>query len=158
MRWKREWYSRLFGLLAAVLLAILIPYDRLPDSFGRWKLIVLVTCGFGIGTVAGRVIFALQERIRAPNYPHNGAKRECSDEPLILVIIPALVEILAIHEREKGSALTEAEVLEIRNKSVCMVLPLSEAAKLAEGRGFDDIDPDDAWNQWQAIRGSFEFK
>lgn len=77
---------------------------------------------------------------------------ESSNDPLIPVFIPPLVQILAMKEREKGAPLTEAEVLEIRGKGVCMMLPLSQAAKLAEGRGYDDINPANVWAEWEVMR------
>jgi len=79
---------------------------------------------------------------------------DSSNDPLIPVFIPPLVQILAMKEREKGAPLTEAEVLEIRDKGVCMMLPLSHATKLAEGRGYDDLDPANVWAEWQVIRNN----
>lgn len=46
------------------------------------------------------------------------------EEPLIPVFIPALVVLLLDAERRKGSPLTEEEVLHIRDKGVCIVLPV----------------------------------
>lgn len=44
------------------------------------------------------------------------------------------------------------EVNAIRDKCVCIMLPLSDARKMAEARGYDDIDPRAAWEQWQIAR------
>ena len=74
------------------------------------------------------------------------------DQPLMLVPVPPLVALLANREREKGSPLTEAEVNEMRDNCVCINLPLSEARKMAEARGYDDINPEVAWDQWQVAR------
>jgi hypothetical protein len=73
------------------------------------------------------------------------------DDPLIPVPIPPLVMILHLKERDKGAPLTEAEVLAVRGSCVCMMMRRSDAALLAKRRGYDDIDPEHAWEQWQAI-------
>ena len=73
-------------------------------------------------------------------------------DPMIPVFIPSLVSVLLSREKAKGSPLTEAEVLEIRDQGVCMMLRLSEAAKLVKSRGYDDIDPEECWEEWQRVR------
>ena len=78
------------------------------------------------------------------------------DDPLVLVPIPALVAVLLHREQEKGSPLTEAEVLAIRDSAVCEALRYSAAAAIAEGRGYDDIAPEHAWEEWNAIRPSLQ--
>ncbi|MBY0456673.1 MAG: hypothetical protein K2V38_04995 [Gemmataceae bacterium] len=45
-----------------------------------------------------------------------------AEPKLIPVFIPALVVQLVHSEREKGRALTEAEVLAIRDRGACMVI------------------------------------
>jgi hypothetical protein len=74
------------------------------------------------------------------------------DEPLFFVFMPSLVSILAGREQDKGSPLTPAEVLEIRDGGTCVMLPRSEAMKVFEERGYDDIDPESAWEEWQEVR------
>jgi len=71
---------------------------------------------------------------------------------LVVTPVPALVEVLLFKEREKGSPLTEAEVVEIRDKAVCIALPLSERIAMDEARGYADLDPENAWEQWQEVR------
>jgi hypothetical protein len=73
-------------------------------------------------------------------------------DPLIPVFIPALVQLLAIQEQAKGAPLTESEVLEIRGKGICMMMPHSKAMKMDEARGYPDINPANVWQEWQAIR------
>lgn len=75
-----------------------------------------------------------------------------SDEPLIPVPVPPLVALLAHLEREKGAPLTEAEVTDIRDNCVCIMLPVSAVQKMAKSRGYDDINPEAAWEQWQVVR------
>lgn len=68
-----------------------------------------------------------------------------------VVPIPALSAILVAKEREKGSPLTESEVLAIRDGAVVMVLP-DKGEPLVERRVYTDIDPQKCWQQWQVLR------
>lgn len=77
-----------------------------------------------------------------------------ADEALLIIPIPALVAVLLAAENRKGAPLTEAEVLEIRDGAVCMAVPAYAAEKMAEARGYADIDPERAWEEWQAFRQS----
>ena len=63
-----------------------------------------------------------------------------SAEPLIPMPVPAIVVLLTNLERKKGAPLTEAEVNDIRDKCACIMLPVSAVQKMAESRGYDDID------------------
>lgn len=71
---------------------------------------------------------------------------------LQLVFVPSLVSILYHHEQLKGDALTEAEVLSIRDKSIVIALPVDEAQKMTQARGYTDIASEDCWRQWCAVR------
>jgi hypothetical protein len=73
-------------------------------------------------------------------------------DPIIPVFVPSLRSTLRDRERSKGSPLTEAEVLEIRGRAPTMRIRLSEAAKLAKSRGYDDLDPDHVWEEWTRVR------
>jgi hypothetical protein len=75
-----------------------------------------------------------------------------NDERLIPTFVPPLVTLLVNAERQKGSSLDPAEVAAVRDRGVCIMLPESEAVKLAQARGYGDIDPERAWEQWQAVR------
>jgi hypothetical protein len=72
-----------------------------------------------------------------------------SDQQLIPVFIPALVTLLAHSEQLKGSPFTEQEVLEVRDKGACIMMRVDNALALDEKRGYGDIDPEQAWEQWQ---------
>lgn len=74
------------------------------------------------------------------------------DEAVVPVPIPALVALLLRAEQLKGSPLTESEVSRIRDDAVCMAMTLDMKRALEEKRGYPDIDPEDAWNQWQVAR------
>jgi hypothetical protein len=71
---------------------------------------------------------------------------------LFLTFIPALVTVLLNRETAKGSPLTEQEVIEIRDKAAVVALPEEAAAAVAEQRGYQDIDPERCWEQWQEVR------
>lgn len=73
-------------------------------------------------------------------------------EELCLVFIPALSVVLQSAEMNKGSPLTEPEVLKIRDEATCIVLPFGVALKAENERGFRDIVAEDCWNEWQRLR------
>lgn len=74
------------------------------------------------------------------------------EEDLVPTPIPALIAILLNKEREKGSPLTEAEVIEIRDNAICMMLPASVKMQMEESRGYPDLNPEYVWEQWQTAR------
>jgi len=80
---------------------------------------------------------------------------EEKEEELVPTPIPALITILLNKEKEKGSQLTESEVLEIRDNAVCMMLPISAMLKMEESRGYPDLHPEYVWEQWQEARIEF---
>jgi len=71
---------------------------------------------------------------------------------MIPMFIPSLLSTLRSREKAKGAPLTESEVLEVRHRAASMMLRLSEAAKLVKSRGYEDLDPDQCWAQWQEMR------
>jgi hypothetical protein len=75
-----------------------------------------------------------------------------TDDELVPTFIPSLVALLCHDEKARAAPLTREEVLAIRDNGVCIMLPRSQAAKLAESRGYDDIDPEQVWEQWQVVR------
>ena len=75
-----------------------------------------------------------------------------NNEELLLVHVPALVAVLLNAENEKESALTESEVIEIRDSAQCIAMPMDVAEKVAEDRGYADINPENAWEEWQTVR------
>ena len=74
------------------------------------------------------------------------------DPQLIPVFIPALIVLLHHAERAKGSPLTEQEVLAVRDKGICMMMRQEHAIALDEKRGYNDLDPQHVWEQWQEAR------
>ena len=77
-----------------------------------------------------------------------------SEHLLVIVPVPSLVAILLHREQEKGAPLTEQEVLALRDGAPCIAMPHDVAAKVAEERGYDDIRPENAWEDWNAVRPS----
>ena len=73
-------------------------------------------------------------------------------DDLVPVFIPALVALLLNQERAKGSSLTRAEVEELRDRSVVMQMGIETARTLAAERGYEDVDPELAWEQWRVAR------
>jgi len=45
--------------------------------------------------------------------------------------------------------LTEDEVNGARDDCSCIAMPASAAAKVSEGRGYSDLDPENIWEEWQ---------
>jgi hypothetical protein len=77
---------------------------------------------------------------------------ETSNDPLCLVFIPALVTVLYAAEKQKGSPLTEQEVIDIRDKATCIALPFSVALESEKQRGYPDIVAENCWEEWRAAR------
>lgn len=73
-------------------------------------------------------------------------------EGLVITFMPSLVSVLLRHEKEKGSPLTEQEVLDIRNRAAAAALPVEAAANVVQERGYRDIDPTHCWEEWQRYR------
>jgi hypothetical protein len=78
------------------------------------------------------------------------------DEELVPVPIPPLGVLLLELEKQKGSPLTEAEVLDARDNCVCMMMRVSDQRGLEEKRGFRDIDPENCWAEWLAFRAEVD--
>ncbi len=77
-------------------------------------------------------------------------------EPMVPVFLNPLALLLAGRERQKGSPLTEAEVLEVRDEAACTQVSLSRAEKfyasLDAQMPIPRLDPERIWEQWLAIR------
>ncbi len=76
------------------------------------------------------------------------------NERLHIVPVPSLVATLLHAEQDKGVPLTEAEVLGIRDKCPSVAMTDEVLSKVVARRGYDDINPENAWEEWQAIRPS----
>lgn len=72
-----------------------------------------------------------------------------NEEDLLLVPVPALVAVLTRLESEKGAPLSEAEVLDARDKAACIAMPRHAYEAICERRGYRDIEPEYAWAAWR---------
>lgn len=71
---------------------------------------------------------------------------------LTLVFVPALVATLLAAENKAGRALTCEEVEAIRDESGCIALEPRDAQQMERKRGYADLEPALAWEQWQIAR------
>jgi len=74
------------------------------------------------------------------------------EDDLIITPVPALVAVLLAKEKEKGAPLTQVEVEQIADKAECIAMPRHARKKVDETRGYQDIDPEQAWEQRQRVR------
>lgn len=84
--------------------------------------------------------------------PASGAPVESDDDPLVATFTPPLVAILFRAEQSYGASLTREQVLAIRDACSCIMLRESIAAATAQQRGYEDLNPELAWEQWQEVR------
>ena len=73
-------------------------------------------------------------------------------EELVTYPMPSLVATLLNRERAKGSPLTAAEVIEIRDGCPSIAVTIDVAEKIDAERGYKDIDPERCWEEWQEAR------
>ncbi|WP_207283112.1 hypothetical protein [Pseudomonas sp. FW300-N2F2] len=73
-------------------------------------------------------------------------------DQLCAVFIPALVLLLNDAETRKGSPLSEAEVLAIRDGATCIAVPFDVALQMERDRGLRDVIAEDCWSEWQRVR------
>nr|WP_154927735.1 hypothetical protein [Pantoea agglomerans] len=67
---------------------------------------------------------------------------------MIVLFIPSLISLLVSKAEEKGSPLTEEEVLAIRDNATAIVTDAEGVSAVAERRGYQDIDPEHCWEEW----------
>jgi hypothetical protein len=72
------------------------------------------------------------------------------DASSAIVFIPALALTLSAQERQKGAPLLKHEVEKIRDTLPCIIMEKVDIATLNKKRGFVDIDPENAWAQWNS--------
>ena len=75
-----------------------------------------------------------------------------AEEPLVVVFVPPLVDVIRQAEEAKGEPLTEAEVTALRDEAICITMRQSHAQAFESKRGYPDLDPENVWPEWQAIR------
>lgn len=67
---------------------------------------------------------------------------------MIVLFIPSLISLLVSKAEEKGSPLTEEEVLAIRDNATAIVTDAEGVLAVAERRGYQDIDTEHCWEEW----------
>ena len=67
---------------------------------------------------------------------------------MVLTFIPALIVLLEAGKNMAGRQLTQVEVEEIRDKATFINLPTEIAQAIVNERGYEDIDPDNVWEEW----------
>jgi hypothetical protein len=75
-------------------------------------------------------------------------------EQLCIVFIPTLSAALKRAEADKGSPLSESEVLEVRDHATCVAVPFDVALQMESERGYRDLVAENCWNEWQRLRFS----
>lgn len=68
------------------------------------------------------------------------------------VIVPSLVAVLSSAESSARRPLTRGEVEKIVGKSPSIAMEPQDATVLERSRGYADIEPELAWEQWQIVR------
>ena len=76
-------------------------------------------------------------------------------DDLVLTAMPPVVALLVREEKLRGRALTEAEVIAVRDGAQCVALPPDVAHGIAENRGYADLDLATVWESWQAFRRAY---
>jgi hypothetical protein len=79
-------------------------------------------------------------------------------ENLVIFPMPSLLSTLISREQAKGSPLTEAEVIQIRDSCPSVAVPIDVVPKIEESRGYKDIDPERCWVEWlEARKGLIDY-
>jgi hypothetical protein len=82
------------------------------------------------------------------------------NEPMVTVFLNPLMMLLAGAERHKGSPLTEAEVLYVRDTAVCVQMTQSQANKFYQSLDsqmpIPRLNPESIWDEWQAVRDKIQ--
>ena len=73
-------------------------------------------------------------------------------EGLSLVFVPSLAALLSEAQEMNGAALTEDQVLRMRDGSMVMVVGHDQVRAVEEKRGYLDIDAADAWHSWPRLQ------
>lgn len=79
-----------------------------------------------------------------------------SDAKTVRVYLNPLHAMLGAAEKQKGSSLTEAEVLHVRDTTVAIDMTLKQAKKfyasLDAQMPIGRLDPNRLWEEWQDVR------
>ena len=75
-----------------------------------------------------------------------------SSKNLVTVYNPSIAAILLAAETDKGTPLSEREVLGIRDSATVLKVLPETAAEMEKQRGHKDINPENCWAEWQELR------
>ena len=84
--------------------------------------------------------------------PPGGTARPLGE--LVPVFTPTLHALLEALEAQAGAPLTRDQVLAVRDRGVCIAMQPRDAQQLERTRGYADLDPELAWEQWRALAKS----
>lgn len=68
--------------------------------------------------------------------------------PLMMCFIPFLASLVLAAEKQKGEALTQAEVEAVRDSATCIMLPPDIYDEQVNARGYRDFDPENVWENY----------
>jgi len=80
-----------------------------------------------------------------------GSAPRPSDE-LASVFTPSLAAVLRAAEEKAGRRLTKKQVEAIRDGAACVAMDHRDALRMERSRGYADLEPTLAWEQWQVLR------
>ncbi len=72
------------------------------------------------------------------------------DSDLVPYFLPPLGHVLMLVEKDKGSPLTELEVLKARDEAPCIMMSRSQVKKMRAD--FRDVNPQNCWADWHRVR------
>lgn len=84
--------------------------------------------------------------------PSGGKSRSLGE--LVPTFIPTLRALLGALEDKLGEPLTKAQVEKARDSGVCMAMEPRDVQQLERSRGYADLDPELAWEQWKLVRAT----
>jgi hypothetical protein len=70
------------------------------------------------------------------------------------VFIPALVALLLALEKKNGKPLTREQVQQATGRGACIMMEQADAQVLERSRGYADLEPELAWEQWSEFRAA----
>ena len=82
--------------------------------------------------------------------PPGGKARALGE--LALNFMPPLSVLLTALEQKHGKPLTKKQVEAVRDEGVCIAMQPRDVQKLERERGYSDLDPELAWQQWKLLR------
>ncbi|WP_228121969.1 hypothetical protein [Variovorax paradoxus] len=127
---------------------MLMTLNRSGQTFSK-KIVYLSLFTF---LIAGQVMAATESLAELDVGEYAELAKRPNPKHLVLQYVPALAALLARAEQLKAAPLTQAEVEKIRDHASVMVANNRAAKAVAEKRGYKDIHPESAWEEWKVLR------